>query len=729
MKKILSSIIIVLLCKFSIAQYFNYPASGVSFVTGLNYTDLGGNGTKITTNYKGQPMGVQNDNSSIQNIGFTFNFAGINFQQFVLHTNGFIKLGTDSTNLDDSYNVLFGNDANTQNVIYPFNNKLLGSNGSTEFRIYTQGTAPNRTCTIQFRSLTDSGCSQCSNPNGLSTQIQFGNIEFQIVLYETTNVIEFVYGTFLSSGNTAGYVPSNCGIKLNSQKNSTNITKASATAFSAAQFLDGPYTGNSFNTRNDNLPASGFTYRFTPVNVLTNNTQILSVRYNGKISKNYNHQISTVIRNIGKTNYTNFPITMTTTGANTYSRTITLANFNGGDIDTIYFNPPAWANAGNTFSEIKLPSDDDNTNNIDTAKQLVTNNIIGTSFDTSIVASVGSTSNQIEMATFFKNNSTNKITSLSTYISGAGRQYRFYVYGVSADTPKTKLYQGTTLTSVAGKNTLNLAPAQYINVTGDFFVVVVQISATVNLGQAYKVENYLRPKYFYFRSPQGSSIAPTSAWFDASTSTLPFTKFMIDATFQNPPTSPVDTTLLPVKFNYFTGIKEGKNNILNWQSSSEINSLGFEIQRSANGKDFVKIGFENSRGGATTIATYSFLDTKPLTGINYYRLRQLDKDGKESFSEVISINTNEKLKLEIVSLFPNPSKENASIIFNSASVNKMNITVTNLQGKVVLSQIINATKGENRVQLNTANLPAGNYLINIAEMNTENAVTTKFVKL
>lgn len=721
MKKIFTTLLILLLCKLSIAQYFNYPASGVSYVTGLNYTDLSSTGTKITTNYKGQPMGMKDDNSSIQNIGFTFNFAGTNFQQFVLHTNGFIKLGTDSTNLDDSYNVLFGNDANTQNVIYPFNNKLLPLIGSTEFRVFTQGTAPDRTCTIQFKSLTDSGCSQCSNPNGLPTSIQFGSIEFQIVLYETTNIIEFVYGTFLSSGNTAGYVPSNCGIKLNSTKNSTNISKASATAFSSAQFLDGPYTGNSFNTRNDNLPASGFAYRFTPVPVLTDNVKILSVRYNGKVAKNYSNTISTVIRNVGKTNHANYPVTLNTSGANSATYTYTIPNLNGGDIDTIYFPASSWANTGNTFSEVKLPNDDDNTDNIDTAKQLVTTNILGTSFDTAIVASVGSASNQIEMATFFKNSAANKITSLTTYISGAGRQFRFYVYSANADTPKTKIYSGTTLTSVAGKNTLNLTTAQYINVTGDFFVIVVQISASVNLGIGYKPEINLRPKNFYFRSPQGSSIAPSSSWFDASVSTLPFTKFMVDVTLQNTP--------LPITITSFNGIKDGKTNLLTWKTASEINNLGYEIQRSNDNKEFKKIGFINSKENGIGEVTYTFTDAQPLNAIQYYRLRQMGKDGTETFSNIVTIKSNRVEVLDIVSIYPNPTKSNITVVLNSITKEKYALHVIDITGKIVSQQNIEAQKGRNNIQVNTAALKAGNYMIKIMGTNNEETTNAKFIKL
>lgn len=720
MKKIFTCFLaLIAIVQYSSAQYFAYTASNASVITTNTYTDLGTNGTVISTNYLGQAIGTD-DNSNVQNIGFSFDYSGQTFTQFTLNTNGFIKLGSDTVDRAVCRDVLASTSTTANNVIYPLNVNLLAT-GSTEYRVFTQGAAGSKTCTIQFKGIADSGCLNCgpSDP-------QFDYMEFQIVLHEGTNEIEFIYGNFTASANLAAFVSTNCGLKLNSASKSVNATKASATAFTSLQFIDGYYTGNHFNIRNAVAPTFGFTIKFTPVAVLQSNVTIKSLRYHGKVPKAYLNQASMVIQNIGKTVYPVYNINLNTTGANSSSTVQTINNFAPGDIDTVYFPYFNWANVGITYSEVSLPTDDDLSDNIDTFKQLVTTNVIGTKFDTVITNSIGTASSQIEMATLVKNSGTNKITTLTTYISGAGRQYRFYVYsaGTNAaglDTPKSKIYSGTTLTSVAGKNTLALPTASYINVTGNFFVVVVQISSTVNLGLGYEPEPDIRRGNFYFRSPQGSTIPATSAWFDAAESTVPFTKFMVDVTMLNQP--------VPVKISSFTAYKEGKQNILNWQTASEVNSKSFDIERSKNGSEFVKIGFINSIGNSSSTSSYVFVDKEPINGLNYYRLRQIDKDGKEFMSEIVMVNNEIKKNIEIIKLFPNPVTSLATVVFTGNANSKVNINVTNMFGKVVQSKVVTLISGENRVELDTHSLAAGAYTITVADMNSENFATTRLIKL
>lgn len=711
-RKIYLLTVVLLLSHLSKAQFFNYLKDNVSIntTTGV-YSDLGTNGTKITNNFLGQPIGATNDNSSVQNIGFTFNYAGTNYTQFVLNTNGFIKLGNDTTSASASQDVLTSTDPSANNVIYPCNVNLQPT-GNTEYRVFTTGTSGSKTCTIQFKAVMDSGCPQCG-----PTDRQFDYMEFQIVLHEGSNVIDFIFGSFTASVNPAAFIQTNCGLKGVDPAHSVNITKASATAFASATVIEGPYPGNHFNLRNGVLPNPGTTITFTPVPVLANNVAVQTIYHLGKVPKLYDNTFSCYVRNISTATLLNFPVTLDVTGANSKTLNKTLDTIKPGETKLVTFPTLNWTNTGTNTMIVSVPNDDDNSDNRDTVKQDVTNLTIGTVQDTTILGNLGQTTTSIDMGTRFKNPYSNKVTALTAYMAKSGQTFRFYIYGVSGDTPKTKLYSGTNLTSVVGKNTLTLASP--ITVTGDFFVVVTQLSTTTSVGLGFQPENPIRSKTFYGRSPQGSSVAPTSAWFDFAPNNS--FKLMMEATMQ--------TATWPIVLTSFEGFKDGKNNILNWQTSSEINSLGFEIQRSNNGKDFTKIGFVSSRGTSNTIVNYNFVDSKPGTGTNYYRLRQLDKDGKETFSEIVTIKSDDKIKLEVVSLYPNPSKDNVNLVFNSANTNKTNITITSLNGKVVLSQTLNPNKGENKIQLNTGQLPAGNYLINISEMDTENSVNTKYIKL
>jgi hypothetical protein len=99
----------------------------------------------------------------------------------------------------------------------------------------------------------------------------------------------------------------------------------------------------------------------------------------------------------------------------------------------------------------------------------------------------------------------------------------------------------------------------------------------------------------------------------------------------------VQGAVLTAELLQFNVITEGAQNILNWATvlpSARDNNKSFDIERSHNGETFQTIGTVKALGKATN---YTFADTEPINGINYYRLRQHDNDGTESYSKVISV--------------------------------------------------------------------------------------------
>ncbi|MEO7983617.1 MAG: hypothetical protein ABI688_06020 [Bacteroidota bacterium] len=75
---------------------------------------------------------------------------------------------------------------------------------------------------------------------------------------------------------------------------------------------------------------------------------------------------------------------------------------------------------------------------------------------------------------------------------------------------------------------------------------------------------------------------------------------------------------------------------LQWQIAAELNTERFEIERSADGVNFTKIGTVASSGSSNTTKDYSFPDNSPAT-VNYYRIKQIDKDGKVNYSKTLSV--------------------------------------------------------------------------------------------
>lgn len=254
------------------AQTFNYlTGNATNPATPSTYTDLGTTGTAIAT------LNTDDDNSAAQTIGFNFSFNGTTFTQFVLNTNGLIRLGSaapSSAAAFPSYaqaaetGPISGTNATDVNLIAPFNIDLSsGAAGPAEYRFITTGTAPNRVCTIQWKNVADKAQAVSAMITTVLTT-QLANFSFQAKLYETSNTIEFVYGTATAGTGTAAAKYVAVGIKGSAPAESVLATKMSSAAWSTTTFMAGPYlapaAGNAHNVRQTFLPDAGRTYRFVP---------------------------------------------------------------------------------------------------------------------------------------------------------------------------------------------------------------------------------------------------------------------------------------------------------------------------------------------------------------------------------------------------------------------------------------------------------------------------------
>lgn len=97
---------------------------------------------------------------------------------------------------------------------------------------------------------------------------------------------------------------------------------------------------------------------------------------------------------------------------------------------------------------------------------------------------------------------------------------------------------------------------------------------------------------------------------------------------------------LPVCLLNFEGKNEGRKNMLTWSTASEINSDYFEVQRSTDMKEFLVLGRADAAGNSSEAISYGYTDMFPSDGVNYYRLKEVDFDGEETFSETISVMAN-----------------------------------------------------------------------------------------
>jgi len=99
---------------------------------------------------------------------------------------------------------------------------------------------------------------------------------------------------------------------------------------------------------------------------------------------------------------------------------------------------------------------------------------------------------------------------------------------------------------------------------------------------------------------------------------------------------------------------QNQTTILTWHTETETNNSGFEIQRSKDGINWEKIGWQAGQGTTTTSHTYTHRDTKPFFGTSYYRLKQVDFDGQFEYSNIVSLRYD---KSEGITVYPLPAKD------------------------------------------------------------------------
>jgi len=168
---------------------------------------------------------------------------------------------------------------------------------------------------------------------------------------------------------------------------------------------------------------------------------------------------------------------------------------------------------------------------------------------------------------------------------------------------------------------------------------------------------------------------------------------------------------LPVLFSYFSGEKGNTGNLLQWGTASEQNNDYFSIERSADGSRFESIGTVAGAGTSSAAINYTFTDSKTTGGTYYYRLKQVDKDGKFIYSKVIIIRDNSNAGPAQV--FPNPVLDNLSVIITNDARGNGKISVFDLTGRSVRQEALVKNDKTLNAVLNMNNLTAGLYIVEI----------------
>jgi len=175
-------------------------------------------------------------------------------------------------------------------------------------------------------------------------------------------------------------------------------------------------------------------------------------------------------------------------------------------------------------------------------------------------------------------------------------------------------------------------------------------------------------------------------------------------------TQPYQT--LPVELIYFRAKATFNGVQFNWATATEINNKEFVIEQSlTENLDFKPIGKVEGHGTTLQAQQYEFLDTKSFTGTAYYRLKQIDIDGANTYTKVLAVKSKETITTPIA-FYPNPATESIQLSLGTLSnSNETQVQVINLQGQVLLNDTYKQLNRNDNVSISLANVPAGNYYL------------------
>lgn len=176
-------------------------------------------------------------------------------------------------------------------------------------------------------------------------------------------------------------------------------------------------------------------------------------------------------------------------------------------------------------------------------------------------------------------------------------------------------------------------------------------------------------------------------------------------------------TSLPVSLLSFTAEKRNNTSMLNWSTVSEINNAYFEVQKSMDGSRFTSIGKVDAGNRFNATQSYSFIDSKTIIGKNYYRLMQVDKDGRFTYSAIVQLN----MTGTAWSVFPNPATDKTSIQIRS-QLGNVSFTIINNDGKVVYATTRQTAIAGEVIDISLAGFAKGIYLI---RMVSDNVIKTE----
>ncbi|MEM9837127.1 MAG: T9SS type A sorting domain-containing protein [Bacteroidota bacterium] len=172
---------------------------------------------------------------------------------------------------------------------------------------------------------------------------------------------------------------------------------------------------------------------------------------------------------------------------------------------------------------------------------------------------------------------------------------------------------------------------------------------------------------------------------------------------------------LPVELVEFTVNAKDANLALHWQTASESNNDGFAIERSVDGQNWAKLGWVDGNGTTTATHSYEFLDDQVLANVDYYyRLKQIDYDGKFTYSDIVKAAIEDGNQFGASDFYPNPVSGGTAVLsVQAAQDGQLLAEVYDATGRRVTTQQLDVANGLNTLELAVTDLANGQYFVKI----------------
>jgi len=424
----------------------------------------------------------------------------------------------------------------------------------------------------------------------------------------------------------------------------------------------------------------------------------------GKLAVNISSApISALISNTGDETLTNLTVTLSITGANTFTSTKTIASLPRDGASVVTFDAFTPTAVGNNVVTVTVPSDGKNTNNTKTSAMVTTTNAISAA-DTSVATnSIGYNTGSGLLLVKYSIKGSATVNSINIQMgSSTSKAAGNTVYGVlldktgaivaksanyviqTADLDKRVTFTFPTPVSVKDQD-IYVGLAQTANATTGYFP----------LGSQDELAG--RPSTFFTAALAGGALSDESASGFC---------FVIEAN--------VTSLSVPVELASFTSSVKDGIVTLSWMTATETNNSGFQVERKAAKEDsWTVLGFVKGNSTTSNISRYTYTDNVAKLGeASYsYRLKQMDFDGTYKYytlNNSVEISTPKTFSLD--QNYPNPFNPSTTIAFSVPSDSKVSLQVYDILGKVVKT-LVNGQKaaGSYTVSFDASSLSSGVY--------------------